>query len=450
MNQSTKDSQNSTRSTIFISSQRRDVALLLLILGLGLTVRGLFIFLSDHRLASDELEYHSLAASLVEDGVYAIDGKPTAYRPVGYPLFVASVYAFVGSSPLAVRFIQALLDVMIGLVLFRLASRYSKRSGFVAAGIWMIYVPAVLYANRLLSETFFTFLLILVALVATTGKPRGLTSWLLVGPLFALLTLIKPWMILFVAFWYAHSVRLNTPPKTIVLSALLFFSLIAPWIVRNAIQFGVPTLSLNSGINLYIGNNPRSTGAYKGVFPHELLRHSHDEVALDRNARSMAFAYLLEHPEKFVTNGLKKIGHLFASEGELLVFTFSKNDFSQPRRYAKEYTDLPISLIAMANIPYVLILLTGMIGFVVSQKDPLWSFTAGIVLITVVVSVVFFGGSRFHFPFMPFLTIFASSFLTKVISIRKEITRSQRVVIVILSIAFGSIWLYEIVFLASV
>jgi|GEM_PF-1234407 len=451
MNQSTRTSQNSTGLTIFTSLHIRDAVLLFLILGAGLAARELFVALSDHRIASDETEYHSLATTLVKEGVYAVNGRPTAYRPVGYPLFVASIYALAGFSPIAVKIVQAFLDAMIGMILFFIASSsHSKRSGFLAAGIWMVFLPAVLYANRLFSETLFTFLLVVTAFLAVSSNPLSLLRWMILSFLFALLTLIKPWMILFVAFWYVYSFRKRRRMKEVAVSAVFFLCLLAPWVVRNTIEFGVPTLSLNGGMNLYIGHNPESTGGYKGVFPAELTSNPHDEVALDRKARAMALAHIKKHPEQLLTNGIKKVGHLFASEGELLVFTLSERDPSSPQRYAQEYVNLPIPLILATNIPYILVLLVGMAGLVVSRKKPLWYFAVGIILTTVLVSVVFFGGSRFHFPFMPFMTIFASGLLTKGISNWRELTRAQCGVIVFLTIAFCSIWFYEIVVLASV
>ncbi|MBM4168293.1 MAG: hypothetical protein FJ215_03955 [Ignavibacteria bacterium] len=450
MNQSTGDSQNSIGNTIFADLTRRDAVWLALLLGVGLAARVLFIGLSDHTIASDEIEYHSLASSLAENGTYAIDGKPTAYRPPGYPFFVASLYALCGSSPITVKLLQAILDVFTGLLLFFLTAGRSARSGFAAAIVWMFFVPALFYANLLFSETLFAFLLVLLAFVVTRSVPHGLARSFLTGLLLGLLTLVKPWMILFAAFWIGYSLWRGDRTRDVLLSSTLFLMLLAPWVIRNAVTFGTPALSLNGGMNLYIGHNPHTTGGYKGIFPHELTALIHDEVALDSTARAMALGYLIDHPGTTVINAFKKIGHLFSSEGELLVFTFSNDGPLPPLRYAERYAALPLSLIAVTNLPSMVILFLGLAGIVSLPRDHLWFFVVGMALVIVATSIVFFGGSRFHFPLMPFLTIFACVFVSNSREALRSLTTVQWIVLISLLSGCISVWLYEIITLAAV
>ncbi|HEX7572883.1 MAG TPA: hypothetical protein VF514_07295, partial [Bacteroidota bacterium] len=70
----------------------RSGTLLLCILTAGLIARVATVALFHPPLWSDDIDYVALGKSLAHGDGYQIDGHPTAYRPPGYPLFLASSF----------------------------------------------------------------------------------------------------------------------------------------------------------------------------------------------------------------------------------------------------------------------------------------------------------------------------------------------------------------------
>ena len=88
------------------------------VLAAGLVLRlGSLLFLHPS-LTSDPLIHHDLAGSLIEHGTYALDGRITAYRPPGYPFFLAGIGSLTGSIVIWARIFQSLLDTLSCLLFF--------------------------------------------------------------------------------------------------------------------------------------------------------------------------------------------------------------------------------------------------------------------------------------------------------------------------------------------
>ena len=59
---------------------------------------------------NDAYEYNQIALSLLQGHGFAFGpGQPTAFRPFGYPVFLAAIYATLGPSTTWVHWVQALL-----------------------------------------------------------------------------------------------------------------------------------------------------------------------------------------------------------------------------------------------------------------------------------------------------------------------------------------------------
>lgn len=435
----------------------RSTILLLLFILSGLSLRFFFIFTLDRPLYSDERDYHVLATNLASKGLYGYDEKPSAFRPVGYPAFIAALYSVGVSAPVGVKVFQAILDTLTAILLFLILRPVSWRASpeafgasIIAISLWISYPPAILYSNLLLSETLFTFLLVFGAfLIHTKQMPKWWMS-VFVGFLFGILTLIKPWFLLFILFLFPFSKRLSLDKRGVALlmSGILLVTL--PWMVRNYLQFGEWTLSLNGGVNLYIGNNPNATGGYSGKFSKELLSVANNEKEFNDRAFKEATRYISAEPKVFLINAVKKIAHIFSSQGELLVFTFSPEKDNSNIRYAKKYSTLPWSLILAVNIPYMIILMIGLLGWFLSKRDALWIFFTLFFFSTILIHATFFGGSRFLFPLMPFFTMFAATVLPELKWKLRSLSWKEASVIASIYISLIAIWIYEFAYIANI
>jgi len=414
------------------------------ILIVGLLLRVGFVLLHQRPLISDERDYHRLASALLKTGTYGDDQIPTAYRPIAYPLFIAGVYAVFGENPTAVKLLQSAIDCLTALVLFFLVGNSRPKVQLAALSAWIFYVPAILYVNFLLSESVFTFLLVTAILFLERGAlQRGGTATL-AGCLLGVLTLMKPAMFLFIIALSVIMPLIVVPLrryKFVVLGALL---VIGPWVVRNYLALGKATLATNGGINLLIGNNPNATGAYNSTFPEDVLKDAQNEVMADEQAYAYALDYIIKNPARFLALGSKKLAHLFSSEGGLLVWSFHPTPEDTAERYALKYASLPLPLIILVNLPYVAVLLLGILGLLSSRIDTLWWLVICLLACWMITHFIFFGGSRFHFPLMPFLAISAASVARNVREVLAQLSRTKKTVLIALVAGLITVWTAEL------
>jgi hypothetical protein len=237
--------------------------------------------------------------------------------------------------------------------------------------------------------------------------------------------------------------RIDVTFRRLYPAAIAFLLVLAPWIARNYILFDRFALSSNGGINLLIGNNPRATGAYGITFDPEILRDTKGEFDADRRAFRWAVRYIVEHPGRFVVNAVKKLGRLLESEGGLLVLTFHDNPEESATHYASKYASIPLPLTLLTNLPYFLVLILGVIGFLALRRDPIWWFTLSLAASWALVHMVYFGGGRFHFPLMPFASVFAALCLGESRQLIKTLPRLQKIIGAIMILLLASLWICE-------
>jgi 4-amino-4-deoxy-L-arabinose transferase-like glycosyltransferase len=111
---------------------------------------------------------------------YAANGRPVAYEltyPPGYPLFLDLCHGFVATRhwARAVVVAQHVLSFLTALLVYGIGRRLGHpRAGAAAAALHGLYLPRLLYAQALMSETLFAFLLALgvyLALRAAVSRP---------------------------------------------------------------------------------------------------------------------------------------------------------------------------------------------------------------------------------------------------------------------------------------
>ena len=419
----------------------RQVILLLVV---GLTLRIVFIALHQHPLISDERDYHKLAVSLATTGSYEYDGVSTAYRPFAYPALMSLVYLLAGEQPIVVKILQALFDLMSAILLYLILEKENERARTIALGLWCFYLPAVLYTNLLFTETIFTFLLVACCYAVIHYKIGTTKDALLTGGFLGILTLMKPGMLLLIILLPAALLfaRISLRKYSFVLIGAAL--VLAPWVIRNYVVLGKPTIITNGGINLLIGNNPNATGGYTVKFPENIFTEAETEIQADESAFRYATEYILNNPTTFVVNGVKKIAHLFSSENGLLVLNFHENPEEPSERFSVKYASIPLAIVILVNLAYMSILLLGILGLFNSQRDMLWWFVVVLIAYWLVTHVVVFGGSRFHFPLMPFFALFASLVIPNIRQAFQKLTTIQKSAFGILVVSLCSIWVAEI------
>ena len=416
---------------------------LLFVLIVGLLLRVLFISVHERPLFSDEKEYDQLAYNLATKASYTYDTSPTAYRPIGYPAFLAIIYYSLGHHAMLVKLLQALADITVSFLLYLLLAGQPERTRILGAILWVFFAPAVFYTNLLLSETVFTFLFVLITWILSRKYDGSTWQAVVLGVLFGILILIKPTAIILVLMLPILMRQFEIPLRKLYPMTIAFVLVLSPWLVRNSLVFGEFALSSNGGINLMIGNNAAATGAYKYPPTQSSSGGSKREFEADHEALRTAVGYIADNPIASAINAAKKIGRLFESEGGLLVMTFHNAPEDGSTHYGAKYASLPLPWILLTNFCYFLIVLAAVFGLLAAERGRLWWTVISALVSWLVVHAAFFGGGRFHFPFMPLLAVYAAQFLREPRKRYESLSRFKKGIALTAVLAFCTLWFIE-------
>ncbi len=308
---------NSTVQRIDQTAQNARVSAAI-ILSLALAVRLAYLVLIaglNSPPTYDGIGYDMLATHLLKTGTYGVE-RPTAFRPPGYPIFLAGVYLIFGHHFAAVRLVQALLDAVTCLLVYAIgATLFNRRVGFLAAIGMSLYPLQVYMVGEFYSETV-SFLLQATALYLAARMVRERRIWLPLGAgvFLAATTLTRPtatlWLPLMVLWPLIRPLPWNIRWRDAVLLLVGMAVLFTPWIVRNFIVFGefIPVASLG-GVGVWAGNNPLSQGG--GMMPNEQTWGEGapefgwggwaglSETESSRRFMERGLAWIREHPLEF-------------------------------------------------------------------------------------------------------------------------------------------------------
>ena len=373
------------------------------ILAVAFLLRVGFVLLHPRPLTSDELDYDELAWSLAKNGTYQIHGHPTAYRPIGYPAIVGLGYVIFGRSPIAIRLLQSVCDSLTALLLYRLFAVRDRLAGLYAGLMWAVFIPAMLFSGQMFSETIFAFLLVLFVYLLSRSCAKENKSPFAAGLVLGGLVLIKPMTLIFTAILVFTLARMKSCRKYLALLTWACLP-VALWLGRNIVELRSPALTTSTGINLLIGNNPQATGGYSRV---AAPSSGSSETSADSAATRMALQYIRENPWQAAQTAVKKVLLLMSSDGELAVGNFSDAAATSGLRFKERFRSVPIWVHLLVSLPSALLLILGTFGLSTREPDLFGTVFYSLLAAILVSTIVFFGGSRFRFPLMPFLAGFA-------------------------------------------
>jgi 4-amino-4-deoxy-L-arabinose transferase-like glycosyltransferase len=281
----------------------------------------------DYALRHDARDYDVHAVSIAQGGGFSktlAHGRPTAFRPPGYPYFLGAVYHVFGAdreptrervrvARIAQAFVGAAIVALVGVVAAQL---WGSVAALVALGLAAIYVPFILVGGAVMSEPLFDAFMLgsLAAALAHRRSPHRYRWALLAGILAGLATLTRAQALILlvplaVAVWDGRPRRARSalgPPLALVLAALLT---IAPWTVRNArelhafvpvsTQFGSALAGTYNDVARGDTQNPASWQGLKHIPDYAYLYGRVEETpepVLEKKLRAASLHYIREHP----------------------------------------------------------------------------------------------------------------------------------------------------------
>ena len=198
----------------------------------------------------DALDYFSYAVNLRGHGVYSLQRDwmvdparrpvPDAIRPPGYPLLLAALAPRVAWDWLrSLGYVQSVFSVLTVALTYLLGRRFLPPGWALFAALLTAICPSlVVMATYVLSESLFTFLLLLALLasVVAAERPGRWQPALLAGVLWGATALVRsttlllPAMLLALAFALP---RLANWRRAAGVGLLGFLLAMSPWLLRN-------------------------------------------------------------------------------------------------------------------------------------------------------------------------------------------------------------------------
>ncbi len=197
--------------------------------------------------AGDSPRYVALASNLIAGVGYRYErgGPFTMFDAPGYPLFLTAILAIRPAGFGMVLFLQCLLDAAVCVFLVLISKVVLRRSlpGLLGGLAYAVYYPNFMYATWILTETLFTFLLVLFFLLLFLAlDSRRLRAFALCGLAFGYLCLTKPGPMYFLPLLVVVPFA-GCPDRRRALrqSAVLFACaavLLVPWLAQGPLRFG--------------------------------------------------------------------------------------------------------------------------------------------------------------------------------------------------------------------
>lgn len=280
--------------------------------------------------------FYDLAQSIAKGRGLSYEwmGIKYAHRPPVYPLILAATNLS-GRSYITIVILQSVVGAGTTFCSYLIGRQlFDKSTGLLAAFGVALYPYFIMHDTALQETGVFTFLTaVAVLLLLRSRTSASKVAWLMAGVSLALAVLTRTTLIAFVPFAFVwvllvgNSAWRRAMQKTgaVVLGFLLALS---PWLLRNYLLLGSPTLSTLSGFTLWAGNNPytfsdypvssidRSTTAAWNELPASdraaVQQLANDEVKQNSWFISKAVGYMKDHPGETFARAFKKLGAAFS------------------------------------------------------------------------------------------------------------------------------------------
>lgn len=371
------------------------------------------------QLNNDDVKYVRSAELLLQKGVLAYNSgeQPSVFIMPGLPLLLAPFRYFLNRTEavMAFRLFQCLIQAASVYLLFLLGRQFfGSRSGKLAALLGALYVPGYYSSGTVLTETVFTFLLLLTTLFAVGAiRTKRMPLYAAVAVGWAAMTYFKPQCVLYPAIigvlWLVARYSWREMLRFGLLMATVFCLLLSPWWIRNAVTFDKPILlTQSSGNPLLLGTFIYFGAPSAGFF--EQYPQYKDNLVSDFDAVNKETALRIIR-YGFTHQPLRYLSWYTVEKTWLL--------FQQPF-YWKEILGLPKLAVAIGHQLYFWAGLAGIALALVRRRGkallPLF-LTIGYFIGVYLPFVTF---TRYGFPLMPFLILFAAGFVEAAVSFRKK------------------------------
>ncbi|MFC1624677.1 ArnT family glycosyltransferase [Candidatus Omnitrophota bacterium] len=359
-------------------------------------IRAGFVLKADIRPSSDAYVYDKLAVSVSQGKGFSDEsGKPHSFYPPFYPFFLSMIYMIFGHSYKIAGIMQSIIGAFSCVLMYLIGKKiYSRASGIIVAFIAIVYYPFIKSAGMLLTEIFFTFLLLtIVFYLLKIQEEKASHNYIILGLLLGVAMLTKSVMLFFPIFiisafiYLKGKYSLNTVLKKYLLVLLALSFPLMPWVVRNYIVYHkfVPT-SAGGGFGLYSSYCPAN-----GIFG--LNAAPDDPVVIEGfkiSSPTLRSKFFIKKTLDFIINNPKRVIIL-----EVKKFVYFWAPFDWEIVGGRWF-----NFIYAALLPFFVLGL-----FLTSRMYKRFYPILAPIIYFQVMSLVFYGSPRFRLPIEPYIFI---------------------------------------------
>ena len=250
---------------------------------------------------------------------------PTAWEPPLYPYLIGGVFKIFGiysdRSAWVLLSLNSLFTALTSIPIFLIARKtMGERVALWSAWTWALLPYAMYWSLHWIWDSSLTPLMLCIIfwIALELENWPGLKGWAMFGLLWSIASLGNASILSFLPFsgiWAWHRRRKQGLPSFggVAMASLLFFLMVSPWLIRNYRTFSkFAFIRDDFGYELRLGNGPDADGRLMAYLqPNlnilELQTYGRlGEPAYEARCRTLAFAWIGEHPWRFLTISLKR------------------------------------------------------------------------------------------------------------------------------------------------
>jgi 4-amino-4-deoxy-L-arabinose transferase-like glycosyltransferase len=274
---------------------------------------------------------HSLATGHGFSSPFGGDTGPSAWTPPLYPWLIALAFRVFGvfshGAAFAMLVFNSIFAALTSWTIYRIARRVFNETVAVWSGwIWALLPVSIYFSVVWIWETSLSaFLLsLLFMLTLEMQDDDRLWSWFSYGLLWGIVALTNTSVIAWLPFsgcWLAYQLRRRGKRFVVpvVLSAVVFWMTLMPWLARNYFVFHEPVfVRADLGVELRIGNNPEAQGPWVPTYHPGNNRALYaiyqqmGEVKFSTEQGQLAKAWIVENPKMFLTLCFRRFAFFWA------------------------------------------------------------------------------------------------------------------------------------------
>ncbi|MFC1698990.1 ArnT family glycosyltransferase [Candidatus Omnitrophota bacterium] len=433
---------------------KQEILFLVVIVTLSFLLALFFYKGSGHPIKGDAQQYNIIAQNLLRHRAYSLSPGPpylpTTLREPGYAFFLAFLIWLFKGNYVAIYGTQVVLYLLTVVLVYYLSAKILGKG--IARWVTLLtgLCPTLAnYPGYLLSETLFTFLIILFMLAILRAVEVNRTAWYICsGLLLGLCALTKCITVLlfvpiaFCGVLYSGNINLffRKYAKNFVIFVVTFLVIVAPWSIRNYAAFGKFSLSLHLGrvllvrgakldyslrdtkkeilfiLSEYLGKKfypdveEPNNFLLKEAIENEqqikkMIGQGYNEVEINQIQIKQALVKIKRRPLKYLSQNFLE---WFKMTAFLHIPLLSESDTIERFKDIKNGQLILSAVRGVFRLAAYLTLFFAFFGFLSQGKKwRQWVFIAALIIYTNLTYSFLFGSGRYNVPLIPFYFMFA-------------------------------------------